>query len=73
MMSHKGKIEPRTHVNRFEISHDIIKASKIVGCQMKRQLDLPFDFHAGSCTTSNGQDEKVLMCFPEGALKKCHL
>ena len=48
------------------------KASKIVGCKMIRQFDLPFDFSLGSCNTFQVPDEKVLMCFSESS-KNCHL
>ena len=36
------------------------KASKIVGCELVRQADMPFDFDRGFCNTF---DEKALMCF----------
>ena len=50
-----------------------LKASKIVGCEMIRQFDLPFDFDRGSCNTFQIPDEKVLMCFSDDSRKSCHL
>ena len=49
------------------------KAAKVVGCQMVRQSDLPFDFDRGSCNTFKVPEEEVLMCFSIDSRKSCHL
>ena len=51
----------------------ILKASKVVGCKMTRQSDLPFDFYGGSCNTFAVPEEKVLMCFSEDSRKSCRV
>ena len=50
-----------------------IQYSKIVGCGLQRQGNLPFDFAYGSCGdyTLNGED-LVLLCFSSSDTKKCH-
>ena len=49
------------------------KAAKVVGCEMIRQSDLPFDFDRGSCNTFEVPEEKVLMCFGLKSTKNCHM
>ena len=49
------------------------KANKIVGCEMARQFDLPFDFESGSCNTCHVSEEKVLMCFSGNDPNTCHM
>ena len=49
------------------------KANKIVGCEMARQFDLPFDFESGSCNTFYVPEEKVLMCFSASDPNTCHM
>ena len=39
------------------------KASKMVGCNLVRQSDMPFEFYVGACSTFKTPKEKVLMCF----------
>ena len=55
--------------NRFLL----FQASKVVACQMIRQLELSFDFDRGSCNTFNVPDEKVLMCFSSASRKRCDM
>ena len=40
-----------------------VKASKMVGCNLVRQSDMPFEFYVGACNTFKTPKEKVLMCF----------
>ena len=49
------------------------KVSKIIGCQLIAQPDLPFNFDAGSCNTFRPSDEKALMCFDYNNNKECHM
>ena len=49
------------------------KAAKVVGCEMIRQSDLPFDFDRGSCNTFEVPEEKALMCFSKNDLRSCHM
>ena len=55
-----------------KINHHF-KAAKIVGCEMVRQSDLPFNFDRGACNTFEVPEEKVLMCFSNDNRKSCHL
>ena len=51
----------------------IFKISKVVGCSLKRQSSLEFDFYRGTCGTYQLQyKEKILLCFAEYATKSCH-
>ena len=43
----------------------------MVGCKLKRIMDLEFDFDHGACGTYNVQnEEKVMLCF-EGLDMRC--
>ena len=46
--------------------------SKIVGCELVAQANLPFDFFKGACNTFRSSDEKALMCFG-GSGQECHM
>ena len=35
----------------------------MVGCNLVRQSDMPFEFYVGACSTFKTPKEKVLMCF----------
>ena len=45
--------------------------SKIVGCSLTRQQDLPFNFGAGACNVFNQQN--VLLCFDQTEGQQCHM
>ena len=49
------------------------KFSKIIGCKLERQEDLPFKFNGGSCGNYNlsGQDT-LLLCFGWIDKRTCH-
>ena len=47
----------------FLRSNDIFKASKMVGCDLVRQFNMPFELYKGACNTFKTPKEKVLMCF----------
>ena len=51
----------------------LYQISKIVGCELQRQGDLPFQFRQGSCGVYplNGVEE-ILLCFSESDRKMCH-
>ena len=67
--------------NRRQVKHFIklsnilnfLKVSKIIGCQLVAQPDLPFNFYGGSCNTFRPSDEKTLMCFDSTNSKECHM
>ena len=69
------------HMSNRQVLFEIIilirnyyfKAAKVVGCEMIRQSDLPFNFDRGSCNTFQVPEEKVLMCFSEDSRKSCHM
>ena len=55
------------------------KFSKIIGCGLERQEDMPFDLTGGSCGVYNFVDKEiVLLCFHEytheyiDSRKTCH-
>ena len=50
-----------------------IQISKIVGCKLERQANLPFQFRDGSCRdyTLNGED-LILLCFGYPDRKTCN-
>ena len=50
-----------------------IQASKIIGCELVAQADLPFDFIYGACNTFRPSNEKALMCFDYDSSKECHM
>ena len=59
--------------NKFILSPNILiyfKASKIIGCELVQQADMPFDFDRGFCNTFN---EKALMCFDINNARKCRM
>ena len=35
----------------------------MVGCELVRQSNLPFDFTLGACNTFSSPEEKILLCF----------
>ena len=49
------------------------KMSKIEGCSMIRQEDLPFDFDRGACNVFNQPQPNVLLCFEYTQKQQCHL
>ena len=55
-----------------EQSKTYVQASKIEGCELVRQFDLPFDFHRGFCETFLQPVEQVLFCFDENSQQACH-
>ena len=61
-----GNYEKR-QVNQYILNHFlnfIFKISKVVGCSLKRQSSLGFDFQSGACGTYQLQyKEKILLCF----------
>ena len=63
----------RLVIKLFCLYQFILKASKIEGCKFVRQFDLPFDFKNGVCNTFHTPVEQVLMCFSEGARKRCDM
>ena len=46
--------------------------SKIIGCELIAQADLPFNFNKGACNTFGSSDEKALMCFGDSG-QECHM
>ena len=48
------------------------KASKIIGCELVRQRDMPFSFSYGSCNTFLEPNPKVLLCFDDENVKSCN-
>jgi len=46
--------------------------SKINGCKMERQPDMPFDFYKGSCNTFSEPTPRVLLCFDFIGDRDCH-
>ena len=44
----------------FNYFHQV---SKIQGCELVQQGDLPFDFYAGSCNTFLEPTPRILLCF----------
>ena len=57
----------------FNYFHQV---SKIQGCELVQQGDLPFDFYAGSCNTFLEPTQRILLCFTylntNGGTKTCH-
>ena len=51
---------------------NLFKASKIEGCTLVRQQDLPFDHYYGSCKTFLQPTERVLLCFDYSQNQVCH-
>ena len=49
--------------NSYGFSYFYLKAFMIIGCQVVRLPDLPFNFRYGSCNTFKQSEEKALMCF----------
>lgn len=49
----------------------IFKASKVVGCELVRQIDLTFDFMQGSCNQFADPEPRVLLCFNYGTPQSC--
>ena len=49
------------------------QTSKIVGCNLESQTDLPFHFQSGACTTFNEPDLKILLCFAWNNERECHM
>ena len=47
--------------------------SKIEGCSLIRQGDLPFDFNTGACNVFNQPQPNVLLCFEYTQKQQCHL
>ena len=47
--------------------------SKIVGCSLVRQKDLPFDFDSGACNVFNQPQPKVFLCFDFNEKQKCQM
>ena len=50
-------------VKKLPVILNIFKASRIEGCKLVRQQDLPFDLERGSCNTFRQPTEQVLLCF----------
>ena len=50
-----------------------LQMSKIEGCSLKRQEDLPFNFYHGACNVFNQPQTKILLCFEYTETQKCHL
>jgi len=46
--------------------------SKVVGCALKREGRIPFNFYYGSCNTFSFPAEKVLLCFDLNHSQSCH-
>ena len=67
-----NKRQVKKHI-KFKHNFTIFKMSKIIGCQLVAQPDLPFNFYAGACNTFRPSDEKALMCFDYTIYKKCHM
>ena len=53
-------------------SNFLFKASKIIGCELVRQRDMPFSFSYGSCNTFLEPNPKVLLCFDDENVKSCN-
>ena len=49
-----------------------IQVSKIEGCKLTRQGDLPFDFYLGSCNSFMNPTPQIVLCFAKYAGKECH-
>ena len=49
------------------------KITKIIGCELVAQGDLPFEFLRGSCSTFSVPEEKALMCFDYSNTQECHM
>lgn len=49
----------------------VIKASKIEGCKLVRQHDLPFHFASGVCNSFLQPIERVLLCFDDNHGSTC--
>ena len=53
--------------NQYSTKNQI---SRLDGCMLNRIYTLyEFDFESGACTNFN--DERLFLCFPQGALNKC--
>lgn len=57
-------------VSQFDIT--LFKSSKVSGCRLVRQADLPFDFKGGACNTIRQSEEKTLLCFDYDGSKNCY-
>ena len=62
-----------TQIFKVSLNQIVIKASKIIGCTLVGQADLPFTFDRGSCNTFKVPDEKALMCFDQSSRKMCRM
>ena len=49
------------------------QVSKIVGCEMVRQNDMPFDFYYGSCNSFAQPKPRILLCFDNNHPTECHM
>ena len=45
------------------IIHMSFQVSKVIGCNLVRQNDLPFDFEWGACNSFSYPSPKILLCF----------
>ena len=48
------------------------QVSKVIGCQLVRQMDMDFKFNHGSCNTFIQPSPKILLCFDENNERECH-
>ena len=71
-----GGFYEKRQVNKYILNYFlnfIFKISKVVGCSLKRQSSLEFDFRYGACGTYQLQyKEKILLCFDYYGQKSCH-
>ena len=56
----------------LQIYHNFIQVSKIEGCELVLQGDLPFDYWEGSCNTFLEPTPRILLCFGRADSKVCH-
>ena len=66
-----------TRHNYGKIVLNFFQVSKIVGCRLERQADLPFTFEDGACNTFLSPTPIVLLCFAsmqqgDGNDQACH-
>ena len=51
--------------------NNLLKVSKVIGCELKRIGDLNYDFKFGTCATYNFPTERILLCFALDLLQIC--